>query len=66
MRSGDATLAERGHRPIREHGRAHGGPPTQEMVARMEAVQERLARVNVIDIACLGTAVVTMAIARYL
>ncbi len=66
MRSGDAILAERGHRPIREHGRAHGGPPTHEMVARMEAVQERLARVNVVDLVMLGIAVVTMAIARYL
>ncbi|MBA2314012.1 MAG: hypothetical protein H0V87_01385 [Chloroflexi bacterium] len=43
-----------------------GGPPTQEMVARMEAVQERLARVNVVDLVMLGIAVVTMAIARYL
>ena len=42
------------------------GPPTPEMMGRMHAVEARLDRLGKIDLALLGVAIVTMAIARYL
>ena len=42
------------------------GPPSQEMIGRMNAAQERLGRLNHISLGLLGIAVATMAIARYL
>jgi uncharacterized membrane protein len=46
--------------------RAAGGPPSDDLAARMHATQERLRLIGMIDIVLLVFAVVTMAAARYL
>jgi uncharacterized membrane protein len=43
-----------------------GGPPSDELMARLHAVQHRLHNVGLVDIVLLGIAVVAMASARYL
>ena len=45
---------------------AAGGPPSDELMARLHAVQERLRTIGMIDLILLGIAVVAMASARYL
>lgn len=46
--------------------RAAGGPPSAELMARMEAAQERLRLIGGVDLVLLLFAVVAMASARYL
>lgn len=46
--------------------KAAGGPPSDELMARLHAVQERLRTIGMIDLILLGIAVVAMASARYL
>ncbi len=43
-----------------------GGPPSAELMARMHATQERLRTIGLADLVLLGTAIVSMAAARYL
>ena len=43
-----------------------GGPPSVELMARMHATQERLRTIGLADLVLLGTAIVSMAAARYL
>ena len=46
--------------------KAAGGPPSDEQMGRLHAVQERLRKIGLIDIILLMIAVVAMASARYL
>lgn len=43
-----------------------GGPPSAELMARMHVTQERLRTIGLADLVLLGTAIVSMAAARYL
>lgn len=45
--------------------KAAGGPPSAELLAEMQAAQERVKRIGQIDTALIIVAVVTMATARY-
>lgn len=46
--------------------KAAGGPPSDELIGRLHAVQERLRTIGLIDLVLLAIAVVAMAAARYL
>lgn len=46
--------------------KATGGPPSDELMVRLHAVQHRLHNIGLVDIVLLGIAVVAMASARYL
>jgi uncharacterized membrane protein len=46
--------------------KAAGGPPTAELMARMQAAQERVRQLGMVDFGLLVVAVIGMAVARYL
>ena len=46
--------------------KASGGPPSEELLARMHATQQRLRLIGAVDIALLTLSVAAMASARYL
>ena len=58
------TLAKLG--AIAGEMKAAGGPPSEELMARMHATQQRLRQIGAVDIALLALSVAAMASARYL